>query len=672
MDAVRKNRVLLVMFVVILTGHLLFMLWRTLEAEEGKTMWISVPPRTTAVEPVAGVQRLVRDGVAIDFEARPLSPGDQLVEGTQADIRFRITDAASGQPLGGMTPGAWMDQAQALRGRDGRLLDCKARIGIYLKGVMGARPMVDLNSYYLLLLNKDPSITVIDPSILVGGITSTLSRIPLKRPAMDWVADRENKRLYVSLPDAGEVAVIDTDSFSVTAYVAAGREPVRLALQPDGRYLWVGNNAGDERGSGVSVIDTRSLERVASLPSGHGHHEIAFSDDSRHAFVSNRDSGTVSVFDIARLTRLRDIATGPHPLSVAFSPLSQAVYVSDGKVGTISVIDARSLELRTTLQAHQGLGPVRFTADGRFGLALNSLADRALVIDAGSDRLIHELEVSPEPYQLMFTRAYAYVRGLASPKVSMINLASLGQGKQPIVQTFEAGPAAPKLAGELPLADSLARARDEDAVFVVNPVDNTAYFYMEGMNAPMSGYLNRGHTARAAMVVDRSLREVEPGLFTSRVTLPAAGAFDVAFMLNQPELTHCFSATVKANPALAKLRIAPQVQFLLDASTVQAGSSVRARFRIVRGEGGEPWAGVDDLHVRYFLAPSSQQRQVKAQEVGEGVYEAPLELEQVGAWYLHVRSPSLGLDGADRAYTSLRAVSAVEEKATLLEPKLKF
>lgn len=33
----------------------------------------------------------------------------------------------------------------------------------------------------------------------------------------------------------------------------------------------------------------------------------------------------------------------------------------------------------------------------------------------------------------------------------------------------------------------------------------------KNMNAPMSGYPNRGQVARAAMVIDRSLREVEPG-----------------------------------------------------------------------------------------------------------------------------------------------------------------
>lgn len=607
----------------------------------------------TASQPEDRRQHLLRDGVAVEFEALGVGADGELVEGRQADLRFHIRDQLTGQPLSGMNPGAWMDQAQALSGRDGRQMDCKARIAIYLKGVMGARPLLNLNGYFLLVLNQDPSITVIDPSISVGGITSTFTRISLKRSPMDWALAQDNKRLYVSLPDAGEVAVIDTDSFSIISYVAAGKKPMRLALQPDGRYLWVGDAAG-----GVSVIDTASMQHVASLQGGRGHHEIAFSSDSRHAFVSNRDSGNVSVFDVAGLRHLRDLDTGPQPLALTYSPLSQAVYVTDGETGIISVIDVRTLEMRSRIQTQPGIGPMQFSADGRYGLVLNTLGNQALVIDASSDQVIHEVAVTPQPYQLIFSRAFAYIRGLESSEVSMINLSSLAVGGKPIVQAFDAGAEPPGLAGTLPLASSMTPVRSDAAVFVVNPVDNTTYFYMEGMNAPMSGYLNRGHASRAALVLDRSLREVEPGVYSSRVTLSATGEFDVAFMLNQPELTHCFKATVKVNPALDKARNTAQVVFLMGGSSVPTGS-MPAGFRILRGAEGEPWSGIKDIQLRYFLAPTSRPLQATAHEVGEGVYEATLQLDEPGAWYLHVRSSSLGLDGAERAYTSLRVVPEV-------------
>ena len=98
-----------------------------------------------AEQPADSPNRLVRDGVAIEFEARPLGSEGVLTEGMFADIRLRLTDATTGQPLAGQVPGAWLDQALP----EGQADQCKVRIGTYLKGVLSARPLVDLNSYYL-------------------------------------------------------------------------------------------------------------------------------------------------------------------------------------------------------------------------------------------------------------------------------------------------------------------------------------------------------------------------------------------------------------------------------------------------------------------------------------------------------------------------------------------
>jgi hypothetical protein len=312
--------------------------------------------------------------------------------------------------------------------------------------------------------------------------------------------------------------------------------------------------------------------------------------------------------------------------------------------------------VRRVIKAKQGLGPMGFSADGRFGIVLNTLENQASVIDAATDSLIHELDVSAEPYQVVFTKAYAYVRGLASAKVTMINLSSLGQGRTPISQGFEAGPQAPRLAGDLPLASSLAVSRDDNAVFVVNPVDNTTYFYAEGMNAPMSGYPNRGQVARAAMVIDRSLREVEPGLYSARIKLPSAGRFDVAFLLNQPNIIHCFTALVEPDPSIAQHPGAPKVEFMLDKSTAALGSPYVVRFRIVQGQQKTRRSGVKDVQVRYFRAPTSRAQEVAALDMGNGIYEAPVTLDQNGAWYLHVRAASLGANFDDKTFASVRVL----------------
>jgi YVTN family beta-propeller protein len=624
--------------------------------------------RAPVPAPAAG-SRLVKDGVVVDFETRALE-GPELMEGVLTEVRFRLSEERSGAPVRGSRPAAWLDvganiQAQA----GGTQRQCVEKIGLYLKGAVGIRPLVDMNGYYLLVMNRDASITVIDPMVSMAGRTSTLTSVTLKRPGVDWVNHTAQKRLYVSMPAAGQVAEVDTETFAVTANIDAGVEPTRIVLQPDGRYLWVGNNAREAGDSGVTVIDTAQRKVVMRAATGRGHHEIAVSHDSRLAFVTNRDDGTVTAFDVATLRKLGEVAVGAMPLSVAWSPLARAAYVSSGKEGTVSVIDGEKLALAATLRAEPGLGPLRFTPDGRFAFVVNTAAGLVHIIDPGSNQIIHSPKVQAEPFQVAFTQGFAYVRSLASERVTMINLSSIGVGKEPIVQTFAAGSYAPKMGGDLPLADTVVAGIGEAATFVVSPADNATYFYMEGMNAPMSSYPSRGKLARAVTVVDRSLREVEPGVFAGRFRMPAAGAFDVALSLDQPRLVHCFGAEAKANPQLEALRKKVAVEFLPQGRVFRTSETAKVRFRVIEGT-GLPRAGLKDVTVRYFLVPASAPRDVVAKEVSEGLYEVPVELAETGAYFVYVSVPSLKLAFNDSGYLSLlsKAEAAPPPSAPAAEP----
>lgn len=599
-------------------------------------------------------KRVVRDGVVIDFEARPID-GKELMEGVLTEVRFRITDERSGKPVPGSRMGAWMDIGANIQAQAGGVQkQCIEKIGMYLKGAVGIRPLVDLNGYYLLVMNKDASITVLDPMVSMAGRTSTLTSVQLKAPAMDWVNHADSKRIYVSMPAARELAVIDSETFKVDSNVAAGIDPTRIVLQPDGRYLWVGNNSRDAATSGVTVIDTRTMKIALQAATGRGHHEIAVSSDNRLAFVTNRDDNSVSVFDVGALKRIKDIKVGELPLSIAYSPLSRAAYVSNGKSGTISVIDAGKLEVVKTIAGKPGLGPLRFTPDGRFALVVNTAESVVNVIDPGSNEIIHSPKVQPEPFQVAFTTGFAYVRSLGSERVTMINLSSLGQGKEPIVQSFAAGSYTPKLGGDLPLADAVVGGLGEAAVFVVSPADNTTYFYMEGMNAPMSSYPSRGKYARAVTVIDRSLRETEPGVMSGRFRMPVAGHFDVAVSLDQPQMLHCFALDAKADPMLEVARQVAEVEWLPQARVFRPQDTATVRFRILEGT-GLPKAGLKDVLVRAFLVPASSPIDVIARETSGGTYEASFALPETGAYYVYVSVPSLRLGYSDSAFISLMA-----------------
>jgi len=609
---------------------------------------------------VAASGQHIRHGVVIDFEARPVSSDTpELVAGELAEVRFRLSEEATGAPVSGVTPGVWLDMGEVLRGKDGaQQKTCKEKIALYLKGVVGIRPMLDLNSYYIVVMNQEPSLSIIDPLVSMAGVTSTLGQISLGGVGTDWTPDRDQKQLFVSMPETGRIAVVDTSAFEVTTEVDAGMRPTRVLLQPDGRYLWVGNDADEEGESGVTVIDTQSLTAVASIATGLGHHEIAFTGDSRTAFVSNRESGTVSVIDVELLAKVKDIDTGPLPISLAYSSLSDALYVADGRSGTVSIISGSNPEILRRLPLEPGLGPIRFAPDGRYAMTVNPSANRLYVIDATTNRKVHEIEVDAMPYQVSFSRAFAYVRALGSARVTMINLSSLGEGKDPIVQGFDAGAGSPAAAGNLPLADGAAFTSSEAAVFIVNPADNTTYFYMEGMNAPAGNYRVFGASARAVTVVDRSMQESEPGTFVSTIKIPAAGRYDVAFMLETPQILHCFSADASPGEAPPTENLASMsVEFMQESRRVASNTKLPLRFRLADSETGEPLPGLTGVSVLFFRTPGADRTVVPVIEEGGGIYRASLPIGRPGGYYVHVGVPPRGISYDKLPYFTLAAVN---------------
>jgi YVTN family beta-propeller protein len=613
-------------------------------------------PSAAQMKAVAGVQsqKLVRNGVVVEYRIEPVGRAKAVLEGEFAQVTFRITDEGSGQPLRASVPGAWMDMSQVIQGRGEEQKSCKDKIALYLKGAVGIRPMVDLNSYYVVLLNQDATLSVVDPTVSMAGATSTLASVMLKSAGADWAVDDRNRRLYVSQPKAGVVAVVDTEAFKVVEQVKAGAMPMRVALQPDGRYLWVGNNAPGAEG-GVSVIDTATHKSVGHVATGEGHHEIAFSADSRHAYVTNRASGTVSVVEVATRKLVKQVATGPQPLSIGYSALSQALYVSDGKSGQVSVIDAQRHEVLRQVELKAGLGPLKVSQDGRHVLVVNPGADVVHVVDTASNEAIHEVGIGGEPYQLALTESFAYVRSLHSERVSMITLASLGAGKKPAVQSFGAGSQPPKASQGVAIADGVAHAPGEGTVFVVNPADGNTYYYMEGMNAPSTNYRVYGSSPRAVTVVDRSLKEVRPGEYEGRVRLPAAGRYDVAFMLQSPQVLHCFSAQAGENAQLHKDLAALEVQYETTQRQWTVGQEAQVRFRLREPKTGQAKAGLKQVAVMSYQAPGRNRAVTAAREVQPGLYEARVALSGAGAWYVYVGVPQMKLGFGELAFYSLMA-----------------
>jgi YVTN family beta-propeller protein len=118
---------------------------------------------------------------------------------------------------------------------------------------------------------------------------------------------------YVTNLGTNNVSVINTATNMVTATIAAGTEPIGVAVSPDGTTAYV-TNLGTNN---VSVINTATNMVTATIPVGMGPDGVAVSPDGTTAYVTNTGSGNVSVIDTANNMVTDTITAGMDPTAIA-------------------------------------------------------------------------------------------------------------------------------------------------------------------------------------------------------------------------------------------------------------------------------------------------------------------------------------------------------------------
>jgi hypothetical protein len=488
----------------------------------------------------------------VELEITAAGGGIEPVAGGQARFRFRIRDSTAGAPLVGLRPAAWLGLRDPAEPASEGL--CRRKARTFLSGSLFSQAELDLNSYHVLMLNEEPLLTAVDPEFGFGT-SRRVAQLTLPSPAFDWTVRSDQRRVFLSLPDSDGLASLDTGSWTLQTLKggeSSWRRPERLALQPDGHYLWVAV------GGGVAAFTTEPLAFAAilethpdqaSVPSA-----LAFSADGRLLFVAQQGSKQLGVIETARLIRRPALDLPGQPVSMAWSALAQRLYVTladeEGAAeGRIVVVDGEPAVVGG-VAVPPGPGLIRFAGDGRWGILLHPQARGLSILDAARNRIIQIAHLDGVPDQIAFSSELAYLRLRDRTELLMVPLAVLGREGKPIPTFDTVGGDHGFVDGFRPTpAAGIVQVPSGDGVLIANPGDHTVYFYKEGMAAPMGQLDNGGRSPRAVLAIDRSLREIDaPGSYETVVPLPEAGTYDVVFFLDSPHIVHCFPMRIASPP----------------------------------------------------------------------------------------------------------------------------
>ncbi|PTL85659.1 hypothetical protein [Vitiosangium sp. GDMCC 1.1324] len=596
------------------------------------------PSSEPQLEPVALPAQppvtVTRPDVAVrfDLQLRARIPGAERGTPLEGPARFALTNPRTGEPLRGVRPLGWISRRPEGQAAPDEVA-CKERIQTYLGGLLAARADANLNSYLFLTLNHDHTLSVIDPQIALNR-TKLQNLVSLGGAPADWVLPPDMKALFLSIPVHGTVSVVDLRRFVVVRNVRVGKQPGALAVSPDGRTVWVANE-GDGT---VSVIDTGTYEVLRTLEVGAGKHAFAFGDGGRTAWVSSSEDDALVAVDVASLEELGRVEVGSGVGAIAYSEVAKALYAVQERTGEALVVDTTRREVARRIPLAPAPGELRFDPSGRWAFVLYPRGDRVDVLDAASSQVAHTLSGFSAPDRLVFTSAFAYVRNTEDARVTLVELASLEKEGKPSLVQVTMGQKRPSAAKELGRSAPIAVMPEGNSVIVAGTADRALFLYTEGMMAPRGTHLNYGREPKAVLVLDRSLREVEPGVFTSEAVVRENGIHDVFLLLDSPRTVACLEWDVRGVPedasAFRKLPVTVTPEFDTTAPLI-AGAPATLRFRLTPTPHGKDSRPVqpEEVQVLMFRPPSGHWLQRPTPRlVEEGLFEVEVSPPEPGQY----------------------------------------
>ncbi len=558
---------------------------------------------------------------------------DNLADGA-AQAEIRLSEAASGRALSGAQPAAWLLARRSEAVASER--SCEDKAAALVSGSLGARADVDLNGYRLLTLNQDNTLAFINPH--VGLQNSKLeSIVQLPATGHDIVAAPRWQRLFVSLRDAGSVAVVDLSERRLLRVLSTGpgSQPTRLALDEDAQRVWVGLDGSDQ----VLALDASTGVEMGRVQVGQGLHTLALAPGLPWLFVTNSASNSVTLIDKNRLQVVAQVAVGQTPVAARWSVSAQRLAVLSINAGELALIDAKAQAVTARVALERGAAELGLFDDGRRALVLNGRTGSLDLLDLATPRVVSQMPVGGQPDQLAFSREYAYVRSQQSANVQVVNLAQARAGHlQSVVVPM--GRSTPADAPEaMNVATVFGPAPEGNGVLQANPGDGRIYRYAEGMMVPVGSFSNYRRQARALLVLDTSLVERSPGRFETSMRIERPGRYDLVVRNLRPSVTACFVVEASGAPHEERLALVPKVALL---SVEPKGPQTAVVSFSLADAAGQP---LDATDVRLLAVQwrGTAQLRVRAQRLGSGRYTARLEGLPTAAFDLMVQAPALEL-----------------------------
>jgi DNA-binding beta-propeller fold protein YncE len=218
----------------------------------------------------------------------------------------------------------------------------------------------------------DPSSMVVDPSgkfayVVTGGASipfniamytinattgalTSIGTVAAGQVPISIAVDPAGKFVYVVTQNitpglAGNVSMYTinatTGALTSVGTIAAGTEPVFVAVDPAGKFAYVANSGSNNVSMYSINTTTGMLTSVGAIAAGTNPSSAAVDPTGKFAYIANSGSSDVSMYSIdattGALTSMGTIAAGSNPTSIAIHPSGKFAYVTNSASNDVSM-----------------------------------------------------------------------------------------------------------------------------------------------------------------------------------------------------------------------------------------------------------------------------------------------------------------------------------------------
>ena len=283
----------------------------------------------------------------------------------------------------------------------------------------------------VVLNSGDASVSLVD--MKTRTVTKT---IPIGKEPHHVMLTPDEKTLLVANAMGNDIALMNPLTGEVTGRIPKIIDPYHIGYSPDNRWFVTAANRLDR--VDIYAANGADLKLAKTITVGKTPSHIAFTADSKLAFVTMQDSNDLAVIDLVNQTLLWKIPTGPAPAGLWMTPGDQYLLVGITGADYVQVIDWRNRREVKKIITGKGAHNFRPQGDRKHVFVTNRIASTISLLNMQTLEKVGEItglpagpddmELTPDGKQLWVSFRFARKAGVIDvPSMKLVSVIPVGK-----------------------------------------------------------------------------------------------------------------------------------------------------------------------------------------------------------------------------------------------------